>query len=714
MEIDEGRELIQVLMDHSPVGLCLMRRPDGAVLIENEQSRQLMKLMVNESGQDCSLQHYFLNVPISNPAAPSHIEVDVHASDNEQPAHVLGHVRNVQYHGQTALFCALYDNSERQSAQVMLVTAKKLADEANAAKSSFLAMVSHEIRTPLYGVLGTLELLGNTALQPQQLDYLKTIELSSSNLLQIINDILDFSKIEANQLGLELTTFNLIDLVEGVTRGFVPTARKKHLELYACLQPNVPLLVGDRNRLQQILNNLLSNAVKFTDSGKVVVRLCADEIEAGHCDLKLQITDSGIGIAKDTQAKLFAPFIQADNSTARQFGGTGLGLSICRRLVRLMGGEIELVSEPGLGSSFTVSLRLPIDGPAPSLQLNDMPMVYILADASDQRDNLQAQIQKAGAQTQALGSTRLPSTFADYLVVVCPHGHETEIGHHFGAVVWLAPDGLVTPQWQEDGWHVSSLCQQGLIQALQLAKSKVVNTPSATIDRPLETPPGLRVLAVEDHPINQLVLTEQLEQLGCQVTLASDGCEALQLWQRGETFDAMLTDVNMPQLDGYQLTRRLRADGINVPIIGVTANAHAQEDERCRQAGMNAHLAKPFSLASLSQVLNTVGAIVDIPSEKPLKASILLTMSEIKPAMRELFVATTRNDLAALEAAISEGSAVVVTQSAHRLKGAFATVGIQDAAEICTRIETLAASGRLNQIDEHLQNLKQLLNPVLE
>ncbi|UVL43181.1 response regulator [Pseudomonas sp. B21-040] len=714
MKISESHELIQVLMDHSPVGLCLMRRPDGAVLIQNEQARQLLKFTVNESGQPCVFGEFLLNIPAENLRSSSTVEINVQAVDSDKHVHILATLKDVQYHDQPVLFCALVDYSERKSAELLLATAKKTADEANAAKSTFLAMMSHEIRTPLYGVLGTLELLANTALQPQQLDYLNTIELSSSNLLQIINDILDFSKIEAKQLTLECAPFNLLDLVESVARGFLPIAWKRHVELYGCLQPDVPSLMGDRNRLHQVLNNLLSNAVKFTDSGKIVVRLEGHEVESGQFNVKLQITDSGIGIAKASQAKLFEPFIQADNSTARQFGGTGLGLSICRRLVQLMGGRIELVSELGLGSSFTVTLRLPIAGPASSIHLDHLLTVYILADAGDQRENLQAQIQHAGGQAQALGETRSPSTLTSFLVVARPHDPDPDICEDFAAVIWLEPDGVTTPQWREDGWHVSSLSQQGLLQALQLANGNVSTVSNLYNDRHPETPKALHVLAVEDHPINQLVLTEQLEQLGCQVTMASDGREALQIWQRGDTFDVMLTDVNMPHLDGYQLARQLRADGVDIPIVGVTANAHAEEGERCRQAGMDAHLAKPFSLASLREALNIVGAIVDAPEEDSSTANILSTLNGIKPSMRELFVSTTRSDWATMMAAISDEDAVVVSQYAHRLKGAFATVGLIGAAENCSQIETLSASGRLSQIDEHLQRLKQFLNPILE
>ncbi|WP_268247097.1 ATP-binding protein, partial [Jeongeupia chitinilytica] len=278
--------------------------------------------------------------------------------------------------------------SDRKNAELALASAKSAADAANKAKSAFLAMMSHEIRTPLYGVLGTLELLGNTVLSAQQKGYLDTIGHSSGNLLQIINDILDFSKIEADQLTLEAAPFDPIALVEGVAMNFAPLARQKGVELYCCLQPDAPMLVGDRHRLQQVLSNLVGNAVKFTDSGKIVIRLGGSEAEPGRFGLQLQVADSGIGIGKADQAQLFEPFTQADNSTARRFGGTGLGLSICRKLVTLMGGEIELVSELGLGSSFSVTLPLTIAERRQPASLAGVPPVHVLASAGDLRENL--------------------------------------------------------------------------------------------------------------------------------------------------------------------------------------------------------------------------------------------------------------------------------------------------------------------------------------
>ncbi|NNA68305.1 response regulator [Pseudomonas gessardii] len=609
VQLMEREAFNRTMLELAPVGICVFSRESGKLLLQSEKAKAMLASYVEMGGCRASLREFFMSVPLKGGETSYRTGVTTFTPHESTQRYIHVSLAELQYNDQPVLFCSFVDDSERRRAELMMAAAKEAADEANAAKSTFLAMMSHEIRTPLYGVLGTLELLGNTTLLPQQRGYLGTIEHSSSNLRHIIDDILDFSKIEANQLALELGQFNLIELAQHVARSFVSLAQKKGVELYCCLQPDLPLLVGDRNRLQQVLSNLLSNAVKFTDSGKIVIRIGGVKNAAGRFDVRIQVSDSGIGIAKASQAKLFEPFIQADHSTARRFGGTGLGLSICRKLVELMGGEVNLVSELGLGSSFSLLLDLPIAGTLQPISLAGLSTVQVLAGANEQRETLLALIEHAGGRAYPLTGVLPASAHNDVLLVTWPHRPEMTFANRFAGVVWLDPQGASIPEWREDGWHVSSLCQQGIVQALQRAGG---NEPGGVRASPVlvpAVPKTLHVLAVEDHPINQRVLTEQLQQLGCQVTMTSDGREALQRWQRGESFDVVLTDVNMPELDGYQLTRRLRAEGIKVPIVGVTANAQTDETERCLQAGMDGYLAKPVSLAGLKQELLRIGGL---------------------------------------------------------------------------------------------------------
>lgn len=605
----EREEFNRTMLQFAPVGICVFSRKTGELLIQSEKARLMLSSYVEMGGSRKSLGDYFMGIQFVAGKAPYRTSVTIFTNTNDGDTSRYIHISlaELQYNDQPVLFCSFIDDSERRRAELMLAAAKTAADEANAAKSTFLAMMSHEIRTPLYGVLGTLELLANTALSPQQRGYLSTIEHSSNNLLHIIDDILDFSKVEANKLALESGPFNPVELVQDVARGFLSQARKKGVDVFCFLQPDVPLLVGDRNRLQQVLSNLLSNAVKFTDSGKIVVRLSGAENAAGSIDVRIQVSDSGIGICKASQARLFEPFIQADDSTARRFGGTGLGLSICRKLMELMGGTIGLVSEVGLGSSFTLKLVLPIAGKPQSVSLAGLPTIQVLAGANEQCETLLALVKHAGGRAQSLMQGLPASADTDVLLVGWSHRPDMALLNSFAGVVWLDPQGTSVPQWCEDGWHVNSLCQQGILQALQLAAGREAAMPVVSTAAAPAKIKRWHVLAVEDHPVNQMVMSEQLQQLGYQVTMTSDGREALQRVQRGEIFDVVLTDVNMPELDGYQLTRRLRREGLNVPIVGVTANVQADEVERCLKAGMDGHLAKPVSLSSLKQELVRIG-----------------------------------------------------------------------------------------------------------
>lgn len=603
VQLLEREAFNRAMLKLAPVGICVFNRETGELLVKSEKADAMLASYVKMGGCRASLREFFMSIQLAEGPSPYRTGVTTYTTNESTPRYLHVSLAELQYNEQPVLFCSFVDDSERRNAELMLACAKEAADEANAAKSTFLAMMSHEIRTPLYGVLGTLELLGNTSLQPQQRGYLSTMQQSSNNLLYIIDDILDFSKIEANQLTLDSGPFNLIELVQQVASNFVSLARKKGVALYCCLQPDLPLLVGDYNRLQQVLSNLMSNAVKFTGSGKIVIRLTGVESRAGWLDVRIQVTDTGIGIAKSSQQLLFEPFVQADNLTARRFGGTGLGLSICRKLLELMDADIELVSEPGLGSSFTLLLELPITAKLQPVSLAGLQNVHVFCNDYEQRETLAALVEHAGGRVQPLTDVSPASTCNDIALVAWPNEVDKTLSSRFAGVVWLDPQHASIPEWRDDGWHVSSFSQQGILQALQLTGGREPSTPVTSVSEGASKLKALRVLAVEDHPINQQVLVRQLQQLGCQVTMVSDGREALLRWQRGEFFDVVLTDVNMPEMDGHQLTRRLRAGGINVPVVGVSANAQVGEGERCLKAGMNGYLVKPVSLGGLKREL---------------------------------------------------------------------------------------------------------------
>ena len=417
--------------------------------------------------------------------------------------------------------------------------ARAAAEEANRAKSMFLATMSHEIRTPMNGVLGMTELLQRTELTDRQRHFADTVQRSATDLLAIINDILDFSKVEAGRLELESVPVDVRQLATDVLAMFSDSAGRKGIALRSEFAPTLATTLGaDPTRLRQVLVNLLGNAVKFTTRGEVCLRVDVDERgddgagdAPGTQALTISVSDTGIGIEPDAQARLFKAFSQADGSTTRQYGGTGLGLAIARELVSLMGGEIGVQSVPGQGSTFQVHLRLPRVAPAHA--------------ASD----------STGA-AQVAASTPPPTTEASAATDPPPE-HAADQG-----------------------------------AAVEAAASASGATARC------------RVLLAEDNPVNRLVATEMLQVLGCAVTTAEHGADALAQWQ-ATAFDLVFMDCQMPTMDGLEAARRIRAaertrvPASHTPIVALTANALLSDREECIGAGMDDHLPKPFSMAEL-------------------------------------------------------------------------------------------------------------------
>ena len=336
----ESEAFSRTILDNAPIGLCLLRRDDGTVLLDNALARRWL-------GEDHHAGGWHGPWRQSVLAAGGTTLGDGLAYTTPEDRHLLVTATPARYRGEPAVLCLFIDLSSQHEAEQVLQQARRAADQANRAKSQFLATMSHEIRTPLYGVLGTLELLGLTPLDARQQEYLATIQRSSSTLMQLISDILDVSKAEAGQLSLEPSPFDPVRLTEDALDSYAAAAASKGLQFYACIDADVPSRVcGDAARIRQVLNNLISNALKFTDSGRVVVRVSA-RWQAQRCWLQWQVADTGIGIASEHQAHLFEPFFQANPGTDAM-RGTGLGLAICAHLVALMEGQLRVVSEwPG-------------------------------------------------------------------------------------------------------------------------------------------------------------------------------------------------------------------------------------------------------------------------------------------------------------------------------------------------------------------------------
>ncbi len=603
----ESFDFGSTVIEMAPVGMCVLRCQDARVMLENQLARDWL-------GSDTATGDWNAAWRGAGDGAPrGRHALDFTTADGRQLQVLYAATR---YHGEDVLLCVFNDISRHRQIQAALSAAKQAADEASQAKSAFVATMSHEIRTPLYGVLGTLELLGHTRLDTRQAQYLATIEQSSSVLLQLISDVLDVSKIESGQLNLATTAFSPLDLAETTLRAYAAAAARKQVQILVCTDPRLPAQVtGDADRIRQVLGNLLSNAIKFTDSGRIVLRVKLVAREADTASISWQVTDTGIGIAAAEHARLFEPFRQVGGQ--RRLEGTGLGLSISDHLVRLMNGEMRLVSEPGLGSSFTVTLPLGVaDRGHPGAADPDAPLllphppVYVRAGIAELTDSACLWLQRWGATARRY-SPGMPLPEDAGAILLDSDPRDTE------AITWPGPRVVAladaTDLACQDPAHPGRLTVTvHSIRAIAAAVARLQHGDQpdpAPATRTVHPALGLHVLVAEDNPINRLILKEQLETLGCSVVTACDGHEALACCNAAG-FDLVLTDINMPGLGGHALALRLRQQGHAMPIIGATANASPEERQRCLAGGMNDYLVKPIDIGTLRQALGglTAGA----------------------------------------------------------------------------------------------------------
>ncbi|QEK94868.1 response regulator [Achromobacter insolitus] len=596
-----SRDLIQM----APVALCVVRRSDAQMVLENQLAQQWL----GTGDEREALCRGWIRSAFMAPNVPHDVSFVTSEGRHLRLSSVV-----TRYKSEDVLLCVFSDISASKQAEAALESARQSADAANAAKTLFLATMSHEIRTPLYGVQGTLELLARTSLDAQQREYLRALEGSSATLLQLICDVLDVSKIEAGQLELEVSEFSPTEIVQEVIQGYSAAALAKGLELYACLDPQLPLrLQGDHARIQQILNNLVSNAVKFTDYGRVVLRVQLLDRQDERSCLLWQVTDNGRGIAEEDQPYIFEPFYQTEGST-NVVAGSGLGLAICQRLSQLMNGQMRMVSDLGLGTSFSLLLpleepALPMDPESPCCHI--LPeRIHVISPLHELAESLAGWLRRWGARAQVGLAGAAPSSAL--LLEAHPGKLAAELAPGWtGRRVIASADGCSDPRQDGESWYVNvshlaaihqAVCQaQGLWDAHEEAAGRT-RADRAGAGGVADANLGLNVLVAEDNVINQLILRDQLQQLGCSVVLATDGEEALRCWHEGD-FDIVLSDVNMPGLNGYELAKALRREGSTVPIIGATANAMRGEDQLCMAAGMNHCLIKPFTLQALFHCL---------------------------------------------------------------------------------------------------------------
>jgi len=652
--------------------------------------------------------------------------------------------------------------TERVRRSKELLSAKEEAERATAAKADFLARMSHEIRTPMNSVLGMTEIALQTQLTVEQQSYLQLVQDSGKSLLRLINDILDFSKGEAKGLQLDHVPFHLYETFALCLRGLSHKAKQNGVELVLRVAADAPKrVVGDPHRIQQILVNLVGNAVKFTEQGEVVVDVeCATGGPGGRVTLYLQVNDTGPGVARDEQERIFRAFTQEDSGIAGRFGGTGLGLAICSQLVELMDGEIWLDSELGKGSRFHVTLGLEGDvepsspeAPLPEKNLWRQDQLILVVERNEKsREVTRTLLERAGYKLVSVANAAGAIEHANSLqreggrfavaILDLPHwdgrGRRLvdkleKINGPLG-IICLSPTG----QGEDHRWtgqHVNLVkpvlpeeLERSLIEALLPSSERRVQSLAAPI---VQAPASraLNILVAEDNPTNQHVVFTMLERLGHKTSVVANGQEALDRLE-SESFDLVLMDMQMPVMGGLEAVRTLRqrerGTGAHVPVVALTAQAMQGDRERCLSEGMDDYLSKPLDMEALGQVLVAQSmtdplslreAFLPKPSSQEARMvdlpGLLRRIGDSPVALAkitELFERDTAKLLGELEDQVATAGPSLKSGAAHTLKGMLRNMCCQQAAEMATELEMSTVVPDWKLARTLLDNLKEAVN----
>lgn len=705
----ESESLSRTLIGTVPVGLGLIDVESGVALLRSPVMVQLSERLRPDQPDICTVVAQRYKARLAQGAVSwrygffsEEIRFETRDGSDVDLSIVVARAR---YQGKDVLVSAFKDVTAKHRLEMQLREAKVAADQANSAKSAFLAGMTHEIRTPLNAILGNLELLLCDERDPIRRDRLDTVWRASGGLLALVNDVLDFSKIEAGEMHISAQDFDLMEVVTDCLMMFEPVARGKNLSLEAELgEAEYWPVRGDSGRLRQVIQNLLSNAIKFTDSGSVTVRL--KQVSNG---VQIQVEDTGIGISEAQMQKLFRPFSQVDPSIGRRFGGTGLGLALSRGLLREMGATIEAWSKEGEGSRFTVLLPQSINAPREVPHLGP-GAVWLWARQSSESEALDQALRSWGLDVWRVEhSAQLADLKVRQGTVVIlwdeikrQAGDDEKILGTQLPVVDCRRDGPREPVALSGRTVVTKYSRAGLARAL---RHLLHGEPLSARELPMSLHGRhLKVAVVDDNEANRVLLKEQLFLLGCEVDTFEDGYRAIESVSQTR-YDLLVTDLSMPKCSGYELAARLKASGTDLPMIAITANVSQREREKCGALGFLAVLDKPLLLAELEQVLPRVEqcrAAHDGPAEQNAgndEADCeggFLGRRPLPGPIRKMFIQSCRESIRAIQTWSAVKNIPELAHEVHTLRG---VLGVFRRPDLSTDLAAAATKLRRDGID---------------